>query len=52
MLALSSSQFDPTRTSPGLNGNLFRGQAKTHEIGADDDIPSKARSLGGQRAGP
>ena len=29
-----------------MNGNLFRGQAKTHKIGADDDIPSKARSLG------
>jgi len=46
MLAWSFSGFDPTRTSPGLNGNLFRGQAKIHEIGADDDIPSKARSLG------
>src|SRR5258705_10802572 len=46
VLALSFSGFDPTRTSPSLNGNLFRGQAKTHKIGADDDIPSKARSLG------
>src|SRR6266478_2729882 len=43
---LVTSVDDPTRTSPGLNGNLFRGQAKTHKIGADDDIPSKARSLG------
>src|SRR5712691_912924 len=46
LLILRFSHYDPTRTSPGLNGNLFRGQAKTHKIGADDDIPSKTRSLG------